>query len=274
MWQDTDKDAPVGEFLGWVALIWVVCMGISMLLDEYSAAFLATGKVTGWYVVYAIVGVFFDTPNPMIATYIVLRRHGKIRGVKDFCRLVLHTARKGRTLLITACFCSAALLAALLFGTPNGSPWYLMPLALPLMVLGGGVEEIGWRGFLQPALEKKLPYPAATLLTAVIWITWHLPLWLLPSSNHFGDSILGFVIMFTVWSFVAAGIYKATKSVAAAVVYHAFMNAIGAVFDWNGLFDAFPNQPGMYVYFFLILTASVVLWKMADRREQRLHITA
>lgn len=35
---------------------------------------------------------------------------------------------------------------------------------------GGGNEELGWRGLLQPALEKKFSFPLATVITALVWV--------------------------------------------------------------------------------------------------------
>ena len=91
---------------------------------------------------------------------------------------------------------------------------------------------------LQPEMEKMFPFPIATSITAVIWCVWHLPIWVMPSSNHYGDSLIGFAITIFVWSFIGAAIYKATKSVLACAIYHSFINSIGAVYDWNDLFDA------------------------------------
>ena len=267
MWKDNEK-APVWEFLGWILLISVVSEVIILILEPYSIAFVKNGTFSAGYLLYAIVGIFFTTPNPMIATYIVLKRHRKINSVKDFYRLILHTPKIKSAALITASFCAAALLAAILFGTRTNSPWYLFIIALPIMIIGGGVEEVGWRGFLQPALEKRFPFPIATLITGAIWFSWHLPLWLQPSSNHYGDSLIGFAINITVWSFAAASIYKVTKSVTACVIYHSFVNAIGAVYDWNALFDAFPNQSGMVVYYCIVFVAAIGLWLFSQRREK------
>ena len=49
---------------------------------------------------------------------------------------------------------------------------------------GGGNEELGWRGLLQPALEKKFSFPLATVITALVWVAWHLPLWLIPGTSQ------------------------------------------------------------------------------------------
>lgn len=37
-------------------------------------------------------------------------------------------------------------------------------------------EEIGWRGFLAPALTRKLGFGKGALLTAAIWAAWHMPI--------------------------------------------------------------------------------------------------
>jgi membrane protease YdiL (CAAX protease family) len=55
----------------------------------------------------------------------------------------------------------------------------LMSVAmLPLGPLG---EEIGWRGYLLPALQARMGALAASLLLGAIWAAWHLPLFWMPS---------------------------------------------------------------------------------------------
>lgn len=268
MWKDTEK-APVWEFLGWVFLIWIICETIFLFLEPCSIAFAENGTLTAGYVIYAIFGIFFSTPSPMIATYIILKRHKKINSVKDFCRLIFHTPNITKTILITVTFCAAVLCVAIIYGTPTGSPWYLLAVALPIMIIGGGVEEVGWRGFLQPALEKKFSFPVATIIVSIVWYVWHLPLWFHPTSNHYSDSLIGFAITIFIWAFVGAAIYKATKSVFACVMYHAFVNAIGAVYDWNALFDSFPNKSGMYLYYCIVLIAAIAIWVFADQKSKK-----
>lgn len=268
MWKENEK-APVWEFLGWVLLISVSSEIPILILEPCSILFSKNHIFTAGYVIYAIIGIVFTTPNPMIATYIVLKRHKKINSVKDFCRLIVHTENIRKTVLVTTAFCAAALTAAILYGARTGSPWYLFIIAFPVLIIGGGVEEIGWRGFLQPALERKFPYPIATLMVSALWFSWHLPLWLEPSSNHYGDSLIGFAITIIVWTFIGASIYKATKSVIACVMYHTFINAIGSIYSWNALFDTFPGKSGMIVYQCVVLTAAILLWILADRKEKQ-----
>lgn len=47
---------------------------------------------------------------------------------------------------------------------------------LGIIFLGGGLEEIGWRGFAQPKLQKKCSPLMAALLVGVLWAAWHAPL--------------------------------------------------------------------------------------------------
>ena len=39
-------------------------------------------------------------------------------------------------------------------------------IILPMMLVGGGNEEVGWRMILQPELEKKFNFNIATIITA------------------------------------------------------------------------------------------------------------
>lgn len=222
MWNEKEK-SPFIEFIIWVIVIAGVVQTSLVLLEPYSIMYANEGKVTLGYVIYAILGIFLDTPCPLIATFIVLKRHKKNYTVKIFCKEIFHTENVKKTVLITGVFCFAALVVALLFGIRTSNAWYLAIPAFPLMILGGGVEEVGWRGFLQPEVEKRFPFPVATIFVAVIWYSWHLTLWLEPTSNHYNDSLIGFAINIFVWSFVAAAIYKATKSVIACVIYHTFL---------------------------------------------------
>ena len=96
----------------------------------------------------------------------------------------------------------------------------------------------------------------------------HLPIWIDPTSNHYGDSVVGFGITILIWAFAMAAIYRATKSVIACAIYHAFIDSIGAVYDWNALFDGFPGSVSTNVYRIVWLTAGVVLWLIADKKER------
>ena len=93
--------------------------------------------------------------------------------------------------------------------TTLGIGWYW----LGNLVLYGFGEEVGWRGFLLPRLQARMSALAATLIVAVIWTAWHLPLFtfvdgymamdLAGFGGLFFSFLTGAVIM--TWLFNASG---------------------------------------------------------------------
>ena len=252
-----------------VLAFWVFTfVTLNFWLKPYSIAHEQSGELTPGYLAYALIGLVFSTPAPFWSVLLLALCREKI-GLRAFFGRVFHTEEKLKTVLLTAGFCLAALVFALLHGAPNGSPWYMLPLGFLVMIPFVGIaEEAGWRGFLQPELERRMRFPFSVLTVAAVWAVWHADQWLDPGSNHYGDSFIGFCINILVWAFALAALYKATKSVMACAVYHAFVNAVGAVYDWNALFDAFPGDVFTNIYRAVLLICSAALWIYTDRREK------
>lgn len=61
------------------------------------------------------------------------------------------------------------------------------PIYLVLVFFGGGPfpEEIGWRGFVLPVMQKRFGALRATLFLGLLWACWHLPQFL-TSAQHGG----------------------------------------------------------------------------------------
>lgn len=102
--------------------------------------------------------------------------------------------------------------------------------------LGGGFgEEFGWRGFLQPELEKAISPLTASMVVGVVWTAWHLPLRLVGGDiGHpvvFSATLLGYSVILA-WIYHASG-----GSVLWAAVFHGWVNALS-----NTLDSAFGNQ--------------------------------
>jgi len=113
------------------------------------------------------------------------------------------------------------------------NPFYIAIISLPIMIVGGGLEEIGWRGFLQPHLEKYYSPFLSTLSVGVIWALWHLPLWFIIGTNQTNMNYVSFFITAIALSFLFDVVYSGTKSVFMCILIHAFFNSSLEIFGWN-----------------------------------------
>ena len=93
----------------------------------------------------------------------------------------------------------------------------------------GGNEEIGWRGTLQPALEQGMSPYSATVIVALVWSCWHIPLWFIPGDSHQTAPFLGFLFIGVLLSFWLAAIWHASRSVALCMVMHGLVNTLMGV---------------------------------------------
>ncbi|MCM3039696.1 CPBP family intramembrane metalloprotease [Paenibacillus motobuensis] len=131
-------------------------------------------------------------------------------------------------LAFAACF-----LPTLWGGASMENPLYLALIEFPIMIIGGGLEEIGWRGYLQPTLQKKWSPFNSTLIVGGIWSIWHLPLWFVVGSNQMNMNFLWFTLSALALSFLLTVIYSATNSIFLCIVFHALINSFWDVYIPN-----------------------------------------
>jgi membrane protease YdiL (CAAX protease family) len=103
--------------------------------------------------------------------------------------------------------------------------WYLPILLFLKALVFGGIEEIGWRYFFQPALQEKLTYLVSTLFTFLAWSLWHLLYFYIDGSLatiHFLPFLLGLLSN----CFILSVIYTRTRSLWLCVMTHALINCL------------------------------------------------
>lgn len=60
-----------------------------------------------------------------------------------------------------------------------------IPIFIIMMMIGGPLaEELGWRGLLLDAFQKKWSVAVSTLILFLLWWLWHLPLFFLPGTTQ------------------------------------------------------------------------------------------
>ena len=118
-------------------------------------------------------------------------------------------------------------------GEQIGSAKYIL-LQIPLFILIGGLEEIGWRGFMLRELTKRLPAIISTLLVSIVWIIWHLPLfYIIGTYQNEYLNILIFSVNVISFSLLLSTIYYKTNSIFLCIMAHAFCNSVLNVFISN-----------------------------------------
>ncbi|MFK4326307.1 membrane protease YdiL (CAAX protease family) [Bacillus sp. RC55] len=118
-------------------------------------------------------------------------------------------------------------------GATMQKPLYVALLSFPIMIIGGGLEEIGWRGFLQPALQKRFSAFFSTVIVSVIWAIWHWPLWFIPGTNQTQRDFIAFIITTIAVSFLLTTIINTTKSIFMCLIFHALLNSFWTVYVPN-----------------------------------------
>ncbi len=104
---------------------------------------------------------------------------------------------------------------------------------LQAATLYGGNEELGWRGTMQPILRRKLPLPVAALLVGVVWVAWHLPLWLIEGDSHQDMPLLFFAAFGILLSIWLGAIYDRTQCVFPCMLFHGLTNTLMGILVYS-----------------------------------------
>jgi membrane protease YdiL (CAAX protease family) len=244
-----------------LGLTFLIAWGAEALIILGERVGILTGAV-GVFFTYIIIG-FGAGFAPAYAIYIMLKKYKQITGFKDFCKLIFKTSNLKKTIFITLAFFCSQLLVNMICEDFLGQPWYYFILYIPLMVIGGGIEELGWRGFLQPSLEEKFPFVIATSIMGIIWGVWHLPLWFVKNASQSSMNFMSFLFYCIAFSFVLATLYKLTKSIFAIVLLHAWGNVLGGMFTRNSLSSvANTNTITMYI---LEIIVAIAIFTLVER---------
>lgn len=131
---------------------------------------------------------------------------------------------------------------------------FLLPLIIINLFMGPLGEELGWRGFLYPAIKNHYGWMASAWMVGAIWILWHAPLWLLDSPQS-KIPFWAFALNVMLLSMIMAMIYNHSQgSILAVVLLHLTFNISLGVIDILG-----SHQPGEFVIKSLFLYAPIVL---------------
>ena len=244
----------------------VVSWGAWWVLAALSSAGAVTLDAPAGWALFVLGGT-----APTWVAYLAVWRTPEVGPLRDLNRRVLRW-RVPLPLLAVGLLGAAVLgvvsmaLAELItvVGWPEGPG--AVAVFVPAVVSGiafGGIEEVGWRGVLQPAATARWNLLMANLVIAVVWTIWHLPLfWIVGASQH-GAPFGLFLLAGVGYSAIMTWLYARTQSVALCVLFHAGISAATAA----GLAFALTDMPGFAVQ--AVVVAGVGVGVLAFTRVAR-----
>jgi membrane protease YdiL (CAAX protease family) len=106
---------------------------------------------------------------------------------------------------------------------------FLLGSAIFTVILSNTGEEIGWRGFALPHLQKRYNALAASLIVGLLWSLWHLPLVFLTGNLMAQSPLLWFISIVAV-AFIYTWLYNSTQgSILLVALLHVSENLFGAL---------------------------------------------
>ena len=200
------------------AITWICWWGLALLTNNH-----IVDSSQGIFTVIHLIGGF----GPTIAAIVLLPNRSP-KAVLDF---VFSCRKNSFWYLLLFCLMQGLILGLSSTERNPAIPWFVNPIILlSTIFLGGGNEELGWRGIMQPELEKKFSFPIATLITGCVWMLWHVPLWFVVGASQQNINFVLYAIYGLFLSFWLAMIHKKTKSIFFCCVFHGFSNLLLSFF--------------------------------------------
>lgn len=233
-------------------LAWGIVALFVLLPDRMAGLF---GELTGEHPLF-----YLAAYAPAIAAILLVLHDGGTGGLRRF----LARAALWR--------CSAAWYAFILLGIPlvffaaaalqgdrvsvevlRFSSIQSLLLALGLAAIKGPVEELGWRGFALPLMQRKLAPVWCSLVLGITWGVWHFPAFLLSGTPQGAWDFAPFLLGTIAVSVIITALYNQSRG----------SILLAALFHFQLINPLWPDAQPWDMYLFAAV-AGLVLW--ATRR--------
>lgn len=225
-------------------------------------AYLMTKMDNTSYGFVLIILDFVENASPLIVALLLIKRQLNKKGF--FMGFVFGERKGFGPYIIVALLFILQFLNFYLFCTDEVTLTFQMFASVfaGQLLLGGGLEEAGWRGYLLPAFEQRMPVLLASVAVSLIWVVWHIPYFILPGSMHSGGNFISYTIIGIITGFVLTAIYKLTKSVLLCTLFHSWQNTIVMTLQ------ADMQNPGFMMCFLTLGIIAVVITIFLERKSK------
>jgi CAAX protease family protein len=250
----------------WAWLLWLplVLAGLGILPIGEDLAVALTIPIT-------ILAAF----GPAVGAFYCLRtQHGK-GAIRQYLRGLMDLRLGAKAWLVPiVVFGGRAWLAWLLpelWGEPRlamllPSIWVFPPYILLMVFLGGGQEELGWRGYILDPMEARLGPWLGNIVLGVIWAVWHLPLFFIPSTSQTFMPFAGFVLLTIGYSWFLSWVrHVSGKRTLAGLLAHGWANAFIPLFPTVVMVEG-AAQPRFWVWASLTFMIGFITMLLRSRK--------
>ena len=146
---------------------------------------------------------------------------------------------------------------------------FVFPIWLLLMsLIGGGQEEVGWRGYILEPLEARFGVWMGNVVLGSVWAAWHLPLWFVSGSSQEYMPFVAFLIGTIGLSFFFSWVMKASGGrPLSAVIAHGAYNAYIALLP-TLVMEPGVTQTRMWIHQALLLVVGALFIRNHTRRSR------
>lgn len=218
-------------------VIWFYILAFSLSWLGMISAVLGSRNIAPFDSPYFQLFSIFYAIGPAIAAVIVSQVADGKTGVKELDQGLMRW-RVGLVWYLVAVlgpvvlFIAAQVITKLLsltvtIAAPQGDLSFFAIFGFAINFFANTCEEIGWRGFALPRLQKRHNALIATLIVGILWGLWHLPLVFLVGNPMAEFPVLWFITIVTN-AFIYTWIYNSTKgSILLVALFHGSLNIFG-----------------------------------------------
>jgi len=246
----------VKQFTALTFLIAVLMCGICIVLKLFGF----TIENAAWMWVF----IAFCAFSPTIASYIVLKKNNEVKSLKEWIKNVFALKNPFHFYLLVIMLIIVYYVPSIIItGLDEAKPFYMFFVLLPVVLIGGGIEEAGWSYVLRPELDKKFGFIISSLIVAVIWAMWHIPVFL-PQGRIVSLPWFGlFLIDCIGQSFALDAIIRITKNVWLCVLFHTLSNAVSGTF-----FEYSDSLFGTIIASSVLIIVSIIVVMIYEKRKR------
>lgn len=202
--------------------------------------------------------------GPMIAAFMLKKKTESKQSFRIFIKNIFNLKQSVSAYILLVCIAWSFCLLPVLLGTASQkAPLYTALFQFPVMIFfGGGLEEVGWRGYLLPQLQKKFSSFTSTCIIAMIWSFWHLPLWFVKGSGQDTIRFSGYMLIVFSFAFLLTFLWNRYESIALCILLHA---------GFNSFTDVYPLDYNNYRISLLLFAICVVFSTLTNNFSKRMR---